>query len=72
MVTIYAHLVEIQRVQIQSIKGVPGGTLALSPFLHLSRAEIVRGIDITGLPLASLELLQCTALSLCPLVFDKS
>lgn len=67
-----AHLVEVHWVQVQRIKCIPGRTLALSPFLHFGRAEIVWGVNITSLPLASLEFLQSTALALCLLIFNKS
>ena len=66
------HLVEVQWVQIQGVKGVSGRALALAPFLHFRRAEIVRSINITGLPLASLEFLQSSAFALCFLIFEES
>lgn len=68
----WTYLVKVQWVQVKSIKSIPGGTLALAPFLHLSRAEIVWSVDITGLPFASLKSLQRSAFSLCLLVLEES
>lgn len=63
---------QVQWVQIQSIKGIPRRTLALAPFLHLCWAKIMRSIDITSFPLASLKSFQSAAFSLCFLIFEES
>ena len=57
-----AYLVQIKRVFVQGIKGIRRRTLASPPFLHLSRTEIVRRINFSSPPLASLEFFHCPAL----------
>lgn len=67
-----SYLVQAQWAHVQSIKGIPRRGLTLAPFLLLSRAEIVGGIDITSLPLTSLEFLQSSTLVLDLLVFEEA
>lgn len=65
------HLVVIERVHIQGIKCICGGTVALPPLLHLCRTQVMRRIDITSLPFSGLESLQDSAFSLRFLVFQE-
>lgn len=67
-----AYLIQIQGVQVQGVKGISRGTVTLPPFLHLCRAEIMRGIEITGFPFTRLKPLQSPALTLSPLLLEKS
>lgn len=64
-----AHLVQIQRVQLQRIKGVRRGTVAFPPLPHFGRAEIMGRVDVSVLPFARLELLQGSAFVVGFLVF---
>ena len=67
-----SYLVQAQWAQVQSIKGISRRSLTLAPFLLLNRAEIVGSIDITSLPITSLEFLQCSTLVLDLLVFEEA
>lgn len=62
------YLVHVQWAQVQCVKSVRVRALALSPFLHLRWAQIVRGVDVSSLELTSLESLKGSALALHLLV----
>lgn len=65
------HLVVVERVHVQSIKCICGGTVTLPPLLHLDGTQIMRRIDITSLPFSGLKSLQNSAFSLRFLVFKE-
>lgn len=66
-----AYLVQIYRIHVQCIESICLRGLALSPFLHLGRAEIVRGVDISSLEVTGLISLKGSALALRLLVLEE-
>lgn len=67
-----SHLVQVQWIHVQSIKSIGRRALALPPFLHLCRAEVMGSVNVTSPPFASLESFEDSTLSLGFLVLEES
>lgn len=65
------YLVQIHRIQVQCIESICLRVLAPSPFLHLGRAEIVRGVDVSSLEITRLVSLKGSTLALRLLILEE-
>jgi len=65
------YLVQIYRIYVQCVESISLGVLALSPFLHLGWAKIVRGVDVSSLEITGLVSFKGSALALRLLVLKE-